>query len=54
MNKNENLALVVATLCGFVTYFVMHNLFGIDFSIALFVGFVGAHAGLILGRRYLP
>lgn len=53
MQKNENLALLIATLTGFATYFVLHNLFAIEFSIAIFVGFVGAHAGLLLGRRFL-
>lgn len=53
MMQDKPIVYLVATLCGFATYFVLSNLIGIDYAISLFLGFVGAHAGLLLGRRFL-
>ncbi len=43
----------VASLIGFGVYLTLDWGFRIDFSIALLLGFVGVHASVILGRRFL-
>lgn len=43
----------IATVVGFGTYFVLHNGYAIDFSIAILLGFVATHGSVILGRRFL-
>lgn len=53
MIKDPPLAYVIATIAGFATYFVLFSAFGVDYAIALFIGFIGAHAGLLLSRRFL-
>jgi hypothetical protein len=53
MINDPPLGYVIATITGFATYFVLHSAFGIDYAIALFLGFVGAHGGLLLSRRFL-
>lgn len=53
MGNDPPLAYLIATICGFATYFVLFSAFGVDYAIALFIGFIGAHAGLLLSRRFL-
>jgi hypothetical protein len=53
MGADKPIVYLIATIAGFATYFILHSAFNIDYSIALFVGFVGAHAALILSRRFL-
>lgn len=47
----EYLIYAIATLVGFGVYFGLHSGLGIDFTIAMLVGFVGVHAAVLLGRR---
>ncbi len=52
MIKDPPLAYLLATLTGFATYGLLHIVIGIAYPVALFLGFVGAHGGLLLGRRF--
>jgi hypothetical protein len=49
----EYLVYTIAVACGFGVYFGLHEGLGLDFSIAMLVGFVAVHGAVLLGRRIL-
>lgn len=49
--KRDYLIYGIGTLIGFLVYLVLDRGFGVDFSIAMLVGFVAVHGSVILGRR---
>lgn len=41
----------LGTIAGFAVYFGLHNIYNVEFSISILVGFVACHGAIILGRK---